>query len=121
MGECCHGRRNDRLCAECEDRPYEINAEIDRLTTERDAAQAAMVDGALREAELLARAERAEKVAVWAARNGAVDGGPMDEDAPHSLEWDYQGSTTGTCHDGTDAGIYRALVEACDGGVRDVD
>ena len=46
MGECCHGRRNDRLCAECEDRPYEINAEIDRLTTERD--------------EAIGRAERAE-------------------------------------------------------------
>lgn len=39
----------------------ELEAECARLTTERDAAQAAMVDGALREAALLARAERAER------------------------------------------------------------
>lgn len=79
-----------RLLRLADDEITRLRAENARLTAERDAAQAAMVDGALREAALLARAERAERAI--------------------QIALDLAQTTAGK------TAIHSALVEACEGG-----
>ena len=73
-----------------------MRAEIARLTAERDAA--------------IARAEMAERVAGWAVRNCV--GLTVDKQII-VIGADYERELT---FNGTDADLYRALVEACEGG-----
>lgn len=75
------------------DQVRDRDAEIARLTADRDAA--------------IARAERAEMVAVWAYKNGRPCG--------EHPRWILLDGVWVGC-DGTDADLYRALVEACEGG-----
>lgn len=70
----------------------EVDAELARLTTERDAA--------------IARAERAERVAVWAAKRRAHT--EHQYETMRQLVWDDAGGMK-TEFAGTDAEIYRVL------------
>lgn len=112
MGKCCHGRRNDRMCAECDDRPYVLNAEIDRLTAERDEHESTRESRLIYRLAVEVRELRKDRERLkWAMSNDAqaysLDRGdgrvcevsfrdPADEDGsmPPRIE-SYDGSTKG--------------------------
>lgn len=94
----------------------ELEAECARLTTERDASQAAMVDGALREADLLSRAEKAEAEyealradVVWLLAHKMIGYGDRISYAKEPRSWSLRKELD---HDGTPDGILRAVREA---------
>jgi len=93
--------------------------ELARLTAERDAAQAAMVDGALREADLLSRAEKAEAECealradvVWLLAHKMIGYGDRISYAKEPRSWSLRKELD---HDGTPDGILRAVREAREG------
>lgn len=113
--------RADKQCCPNEGESYctEKDAEIARLTAERDAAikrseywkaehlaANAAVDAAIQ------RAERAERVAVEAIKRRAHT---MDYVGMLSIQSRDFRKQINIKHDGTDADLYRALVEACEG------